>query len=435
MSDNWKSDKDLKKKSSEFFKLARESVITDSEKRSEAFKQGRFRFLKGVMFDVGDDIREAQRQLVIRCSRLLGAKTGNEKEISELAWEQVWQSLAGNDVTDNIGKITGDFIRKLTEHSKCNFGYVVSNYVIQFREQVKRLLIGPVEAVTSEVWIDIIKQKKPNLKCDFTIGESYDFSISGPGMVIQLPPICWSVSVNAAKGNVEEEASWLVDVALSFLRLSYPDERYDFFPSLGDVEAMPFTKSMAGNQGITLSENGISAGGSSRPHIYVIDDRVLEVVNGEQFKARAEAIFSPGKNSLAKRVGQGLGWLTRGRQASDRAERFLFFFTAIESLLSSDDKSAPVVQTIARYTSAILHDEPDKRIQTSKDIKSLYSVRSKLVHAGERDVLKSQANSAQLIAEELYARVLDRFDLNESFQSFQDSLDRASYGLKWPIEN
>jgi hypothetical protein len=35
---------------------------------------------------------------------------------------------------------------------------------------------------------------------------------------------------------------------------------------------------------------------------------------------------------LAERVGQGLGWLTRGRQAEDRAERLLYFFTAIEAL-------------------------------------------------------------------------------------------------------
>ena len=246
----------------------------------------------------------------------------------------------------------------------------------------------------------------------------------------------WFISVNAAEGNVVEEASWLVDVALSLLRLSYPDERCDFSPYLGAVEAMPFTKPIiAGNQGVTLSENGISLGGGSPPGIYIIDDRVLEITEGEQFKAYAKAIFSPSKGSLAERFSQGLGWLTRGRQASDRAERFLFFFTAIESLLSSDSKSAPVVQTIARYASAILHDEPDERIKMSKNIKSLYAVRSKLVHAGERDVLKFQANSVQMIAEELYARVLRSFDLNAQFQSFQDSLNKASYGLKWPVSN
>jgi hypothetical protein len=43
-------------------------------------------------------------------------------------------------------------------------------------------------------------------------------------------------------------------------------------------------------------------------------------------------------------VGQGLGWLSRGRQAESRTERFLFFFTALEALLSSDDKGDPVTQ-------------------------------------------------------------------------------------------
>src|SRR3989339_89416 len=343
MSDKWKSDKDLKEKLSVFFKLARESVVTD--KFGEIFKKRIPRILNGIVFDEGDNLQEAQRQLVIRCTKLLGAKTGNEKEILDLAWEQVFQSLASVGSAPDVDNATKKFIQSLTEHSKRNFDYIISNYVIQFREQVQRLAIGPVEAVTVGNVIDRMHQGKPNLNFELAIGVSFGFSISVDKLIIQLPTMGWFISVNAAEGNVVEEASWLVDVALSLLRLSYPDERCDFSPYLGAVEAMPFTKPIiAGNQGVTLSENGISLGGGSPPGIYIIDDRVLEITEGEQFKAYAKAIFSPSKGSLAERFSQGLGWLTRGRQASDRAERFLFFFTAIESLLSSDSKSAPVVQ-------------------------------------------------------------------------------------------
>ena len=54
--------------------------------------------------------------------------------------------------------------------------------------------------------------------------------------------------------------------------------------------------------------------------------------------------------------------MTRGRQARDRSERLLFFFTAIEALLSGDDKTAPVTQTIARRAATILVDDPTHRL-------------------------------------------------------------------------
>ena len=53
------------------------------------------------------------------------------------------------------------------------------------------------------------------------------------------------------------------------------------------------------------------------------------------------------------------GWMTRGRHAEDRAERFLFFYTAIETLVSTTDKSAPVIQTIARNAASIITDKPE----------------------------------------------------------------------------
>ena len=81
---------------------------------------------------------------------------------------------------------------------------------------------------------------------------------------------------------------------------------------------------------------------------------------------------------------RGLGGLMRGRQTVDRAERFLLLFHGYGGSLSSDDKAAPVVQTIARHAAVILQHDPRKPASCFGII--LYAARSALVHAGRRNV-------------------------------------------------
>jgi hypothetical protein len=176
----------------------------------------------------------------------------------------------------------------------------------------------------------------------------------------------------------------------------------------------------------------ILAGGSSVPAWYQIDSSVLTTATDKKFVANAELIFDPPKRSLAERVSQGLGWLTRGRQAEDRAERLLYFFTAIEALLSNDDKTAPIVQTIARHGSVLLTNDNAVRPQAAADIKKLYNFRSSLVHAGNRSILWSATNGAQVLAEEMFSVVLEKADLKMTHVKFCDDLSAASYGVPWP---
>ena len=171
------------------------------------------------------------------------------------------------------------------------------------------------------------------------------------------------------------------------------------------------------------------------PCTYLVDDTVVSLTEEQKFKDWAHVIFNPAKKSLAERFSQGLGWLARGRQTADRAERFLFFFTAIEALLSSDDKSAPVVQTISRHAATILHTDPLERADFASQLRSLYEFRSALVHSGKRNVSQMQTMEVQRIAEELYKAVMENYPLDSKFNKFQESLSKASYGSSWPLSN
>jgi hypothetical protein len=215
------------------------------------------------------------------------------------------------------------------------------------------------------------------------------------------------------------------------LRLSHPNWS-GHFPGVGAVEPHPLKPTRLHNEGVKLQGSKVLAGGSSVPHWYEIDAAVAATSRDKTFILQAEIIFDPPKSSLAERVSQGLGWLTRGRQAEDRAERLLYFFTAIEALLSTDDKSAPVVQTIARHAAVLLVNDNAARAEVAKDLKNLYNFRSALVHAGNRSILWSGANGAQVLAERIFQAVLENADLKTQHQSFSNELAAASYGTPWP---
>lgn len=246
-----------------------------------------------------------------------------------------------------------------------------------------------------------------------------------------MHPFCWIVRVDSILENVEEEGKWLIDVAVSFLRLSH-SQWAGHFPSIGRTEPHPIMGSTLHKEGVNLKGPEALVGSSALPSWYEIDSNVLTTANGSDFTINADSIFAPAKKSLAERVSQGLGWLTRGRQAEDRAERLLYFFTAIEALLSNDDKTAPVTQTIARHGAVLLTDDNEERFKIAAHIKSLYTSRSALVHSGNRSILWSSANSAQQLAEAMFSITLQKADLNTAHAKFCDSLAASSFGLPWP---
>ena len=313
------------------------------------------------------------------------------------------------------------------QYSTRSFEFVAPNHIIEFAGDIRALTIGPVKAMYSEDFLKEFIEKVKYKYVDFEIGPGFDFSISGQNVVIQMPLICWSVNVTAAKANVEEEAAWQINIALTLLRLSYPEDRYHLSPYWNDVEDMPLVKSKHSTGGIIANSDGMSGGGITAPRIYVVDEKIKAMSEACRFKSQANAIFfSNQAKSLAKRFGQGLGWLTRGRQTEDRPERFLFFFTAIEALLSSDDKSAPVVQTIARYVSVVLSNDPAERSRAAKVVKKLYSKRSALVHAGQRNITWSDVMDVQALAESIiYTRVLNDCNLDQAIFFLSEFFGRS----------
>jgi hypothetical protein len=372
-----------------------------------------------------ESLRRAEHAVVQRLINLLGPKESNEADLREILWDFV--AVAERLDKPPTKETVSDLISEVVAKSASSYDCILPNQVIRFADGINSITIGPVAA---EIGIETAKPLAAHrLAPTVTVAEKFSLSFAN-GMAIQVAPICWRLSVRAASSNVSEEALWSIDVALSLLRLSHGKAKA-YFPLIGEIEGHPTQIRSWKSELLKLHEDGISAGGTRVLGHYVIDEETSDAVRALCGKWGA-FLFEAKSGTVAQRLHDGLGWMSRGRRSSDRSERLLFFFTALESLLSSTNKNAPVTQTIARHAATILSDEPRERMKDFNLVSDLYEKRSTLVHQGQRNVSFSSANTIQLIVENVYHRVLRKIEPGQSLADFHASLARSGFGSPWP---
>jgi Apea-like HEPN len=402
-------------------------VKTDEDFLRVVSGDGGYHEVEGGLVELTEHVTAATDALIDRAINLIGPKGESERAFTYWAEETGKEMIKGGS---NIDSAVTKLLDRFADEANSSFELILPNYLIEFEQGARSFQIGPVRAALSE---DVsLELEQRDFPIRLAYGKELGITFEGDTRILEMPRSCWVVKVAAARDNVSEESKWLIDVASSLLRMSYRIVS-PMFPIQGDVEPHPTTPWYVKGFNATL---GPKQTASTLNHgiikSYEIDQQVEATGADPAFVARAKMIFDPPSKSLAERVQQGLGWLTRGRQSADRAERLLYTFTAIEALLSSDDKTAPVTQTIARHAATILSDDPPARYKTAALISSLYASRSKVVHKGNRPVVWTQAKQAQSIAEHLFSRVLHRVDLSMKFTDFTGQLSVASYGSPWP---
>lgn len=309
--------------------------------------------------------------------------------------------------------------------------YVVSNRLLFLDSGLNEFSVGPVKVVSGQKIVDELNGISE------TTG-NWNAELGTPGVVgdgqkstVKVYKNNWDMNIKAASENIYEEAAWLAGIIVSLLRICTRDTLGPFIVNENRPEPHPFRGCEYENTALIFDESGLHTGGMWVPTKYIITQRTVEYCQRKEFLDIVKNLFNSKKNTLAARVFQGLGWLARARQNDDKAEKFLYFFTAIEAVLSSNDKTAPVVQTIARNASCLLTNENNRRKDNSKLIKKLYSIRSCLIHAGDREVSSQDVRQLSTISELIFFNILDKIDLNTAYGDFHNELNDCSYGLDW----
>lgn len=427
------SDKILREAVEDFFRRVDLDACRDADEASAAFRQALqtgFRIVEGIVFRTPQATRRAERKVARRVAELFGAAASDEKDVAGLLWQVMGKHVTSGDEL-LVSKLRVSFEAALQTSLAQQFQFIDSCQVVVLEPMVREIVVGPVAVRwTEDVGAELAKEGSSLWR--ISPADPKGMQISPDGTVgFNFWPNCWVVKLNASRKNVPNEAAWLINIAASFLRLSHEASTV-FYPKFGDLEADPIQPTPVHRSGVVIDGTQISDVGSRVPGHYKIDSDLAAQFKSEAFLARANEVFARSKGTLAERVAQGLGWLARGRQSEDRAERLLYFFTALEALLSSDDNKAPVVQTIARHAAVILADAPDVRANAAKQVRDLYGVRSALVHRGSRNVTRTDADTTQMLVETLYRRVLEEADLKQTFDQFFAVLSHSTYGGIWP---
>ncbi|NNC48618.1 MAG: hypothetical protein HKO13_09340 [Sphingomonas sp.] len=391
----------------------------------------RFKLHNGYGFQISDSAIEQQAAFTAAALKALGPEIGHAKIIDRALWDFVVAHADEGIPKDAVTLY--DALDSIEAKSASVVEWFRPCPLVRLPVGVENVSIGPVSIHTAEARIAEFRQINENFKFAVGKGWALDTIAIGKevGIVTQLPPLMWSISLTVADPLRDQEALWLVDIAVSLLRLTIDADQLGLLaPSVGKLEPHPFIPHDNRNHAFALKQaGGGQLGGMTAANIYELSDAAVSGLNAESCKKKFDQVFNSSASSLGARFYQGCGWLTRGRRSRDRSDRLLYFFTAIEALLSDSDKSAPVIQNISRRAAVLLSDDNKERSEIARSIKSLYGIRSALVHTGSRRAFESDSNNAQIVAELLFQKVWEELDLKMSHQRFCENLGRATFGL------
>lgn len=370
-------------------------------------------------------------------AKALGARYGDENDLTNIVQEEAHLGVkAGHNYQNYQAAVVQRICDSLTQ----DFEVYLPNSLVFLAPNVKPLRIGSVRILRltevekeTQAIIANMTQPRPDIGLAYDHLES-NIILTLPGMGITIPSsrIMWAIEAPSSKTHVREEALWRIGVAISLMRLRCND--WDGRePRYGTIEINPTIRDQYGGQN-ALTRNGtnLSAGGGTVPGIYFVDGKVSKELRKKANQTLFDSIFSYQVGALSEQLFNALGWLAKGRQATDRSERLLYFFTAIEAVLTREDKNSPVIDTIARHGAVAMARTAKDRPFVAQRFKQLYSFRSATVHRGARTASVLTVTEAQKLAEWLVAVVLKKCDVSVSHKSFCDSLAKASYGAKWP---
>lgn len=419
-----------------FFNNSTEAACKTDEQAREEFKNifsgtRRNRMEDGIIFIVSSELQNQADELVKAFCKQLGPIVSERGSIAGALWGEASKIVRKIYDIKEANNQLKESIESIIEKSK---RYVHGNRLIFLEDDVKDFKIGPVSIIRGSDFASSIDTEALKLEIEVGLSFDHDFVTNPDRSILKVENFLWDIDFYAAKSVISAEAEWLAGIAVSLLYMTCAHLLGPYVYRSNTTEPKPFLPASGKHTGIILGRDGLSAGGISVPPRYIISADTVQYCDQVQFTTIVDHVFKAKKGKVGERVRQALGWLARGRQSSDRAERFLHFFTAIEALLSSDDRNTPIIQNIARNSASILYNDPVIREDFAKTLKNLYSTRSKLVHAGSRNIGEDQVSELEYIAHILCWHIMDRADLSITVQEFQESLQKSSYGLPWKEE-
>ena len=280
-------------------------------------------FFAGFFVNFTETFVDERRKFTTLAAKMLKAKAAHENTIDNFclkAGQEYLQQLAvaTDGVQVSVEGVAQGLVDKVLDEAGREYTYIAPNFLIR-HAGADIITLGRVRSMPTELAKTNTKLLlNPQIKFEVRLG--LDQQLSRTEIVLNMPPSVWVVEVPATKENVEEEAKWLIDIASSLMRLS-ASKWAQMWPVVGKPEQHPTLTPQFTISTVTMEDDSAFAGGIKLPNVYEANHEVVGELASPSTQSRAAALFDATKGSLAQRVAHGLGWMSRGRQATDRAER------------------------------------------------------------------------------------------------------------------
>lgn len=240
----------------------------------------------------------------------------------------------------------------------------------------------------------------------------------------------WIIETNSTRKTAHAEAKVCADVFMAFFRLRVKYDKSGITPRIGDVEVDSISHSNNSFFYSTLQDGKPSLASQHTPFLYQVGYSSLQSLNAESNQLQLSTLLEQKRNTLAERIFNALAWYTKGRQAHDSSERLVLFFTALEAGLSTEAADGSIAEKIARNVGVVIDDGAKQRQNIYRDIKRLYSIRSKLIHTGRRSASDMDARRVEFYTELFLFKILEKWNLSMQYSSFQSELLSLSFGFQ-----
>lgn len=244
----------------------------------------------------------------------------------------------------------------------------------------------------------------------------------------------WLVKSRCSALSCQPKAYWMAGVFTSAFRLGLQANSICFRAGNGQVEPHP-DSNMFNTVPFLCGEhsgNTFYQDSGGKPSQYWVDAPNKADFYREDFQDKINKIFQRKKGTISESLYYSLGWLASARQSYDRAHRVVLYFTALESFLNVG-KGLPISDTISRFSSCIITDLSNNREKYYNKIKYLYKIRSKITHAGVREVEFNDLIAVEDFINEVFRISLYLIDIEMPMQEFHEHLRSSTHGIDLSI--
>lgn len=167
----------------------------------------------------------------------------------------------------------------------------------------------------------------------------------------------------------------------------------------------------------------------TRPDTFQLDAEALELMT--QLKCKEIRHLQSKKQSeltdLEERVLRAVKWFSSAADQEHDHGAYMHYVSALESLFTANDKSAPISATISDAVAFLLFNDATKRLEARRKVKTAYSVRSNIAHGATHNVEAEDLDYITGLTEVCIRVVIDKLKTFNTQDDFSSHIDELKY--------